>query len=145
MRQGDQIQTSFVTSIYFNSPPLLQNKKKLYKTSYCWSRDTTGPEILCSILIFLEKSLGLVSPPHFTYDFSTKLFRIVYSIILFYIIVSLPVLYEILGSMCITIVCKPGSDLINFKIYLKFLIKLFFYITKNSRHNLKYLENEKSF
>ena len=33
-------------------------------------------------------------------------------------------LYEILGNMCITIVCKPGSEVMNFD--LIFLIKPFF-------------------
>ena len=29
---------------------------------------------------FLEKGLGIVSPPHFVYDFSTKMFLMLYSI-----------------------------------------------------------------
>ena len=37
------------------------------------------------------------------------------------------------------------SDVIKLKINLIFLIKPFLYMTKNSRQNLKYLENEKSF
>ena len=60
-------------------------------------------------------------------------------------IVSLPLLLEILGIMCITIVCQSGCDVINFEISLIFLIKPFCYTTKKSRQKLKYLENEKSF
>ena len=37
------------------------------------------PEIY-SILIFLEKDLGIVSPPYFGYDFSRKMFLILYYI-----------------------------------------------------------------
>ena len=47
--------------------------------------------------------------------------------------------------MCITILCFPDSDVINFEINLIFLIKSFFCMTKKSRQNFKYLENEKSF
>ena len=47
--------------------------------------------------------------------------------------------------MCIAIASQPGLDVINFKINLIFLTKLFLYKTKKSRQKLKYLENEKSF
>ena len=43
------------------------NKNKLYKTLGYWSRDTLN-------FNFSEISLGLVSPPHFVYDFSQKCF-----------------------------------------------------------------------
>ena len=59
--------------IYFDSPQFrIQLKKKLYKTlDYC-SRDMFN-------LNFTEKGLGLVSPPHFVYNFSRKMFLILYS------------------------------------------------------------------
>ena len=41
-------------------------------------------------------------------------------------IVCLPLLREILGNMCIVIVCQPGCDVINFKIDLIFLIEPLF-------------------
>ena len=47
--------------------------------------------------------------------------------------------------MCIAIACFPGCEVINFEINFIFLIKPFFYMTKNSKQKLKYLENEKSF
>ena len=39
----------------------------------------------------------------------------------------------------------PDCDVINFVINLNPLIKPFFYITKKSRQNRKYLKNEKIF
>ena len=33
---------------------------------------------------FLDNSLGKVSPPHFVYDFSTKMFHMLFSIVLIY-------------------------------------------------------------
>ena len=53
---------------------------------------------------FLEKSLGIVSPPHCAYDYSKKMFLVLYSISWPNLIASLPLLLEILGNMCITIV-----------------------------------------
>ena len=43
--------------------------------------------------------------------------------------------------MYIAIVSWPGCDVTNFEI--TFLIKLFLYMTENSRPKLKYLENKK--
>ena len=54
---------------------------------------------------FSDKSLGIVSLVHFVYDFSTKLFDMLYSINGPNFIVWLPLLLEILGNMCIAIVC----------------------------------------
>ena len=54
---------------------------------------------------FIDKGLGIVSPTHFAYDFSTKMFFMLYSINRPNFIVSLPLLFEILGNMCIAIVC----------------------------------------
>ena len=50
-----------------------------------------------------------------------------------------------IGNMCVAIVFFPGCDFINFETNLNFLIKPFFYRSKKSRQNFKYLENEKSF
>ena len=43
------------------------------------------------------------------------------------------------------IFCFPGYDIINFQISLIFLIKSFFWMTKNSGQRFKYLVNKKSF
>ena len=63
-----------LASLYFDSPQIsIQQKKKLYKTLDYRSRDKRN-------FYFLEKSLGIVSPPHFVYEFSTKMFLMLYSI-----------------------------------------------------------------
>ena len=93
----------------------------------------------------LDKGLGIVSPAHFVYDFSTKIFLMLYSINLPTFIAWLPLFLEILGNRCFAIVCLPGCNVINFKVYLIFLIKHFLYMTKMSRQKFKYLEIEKRF
>ena len=54
---------------------------------------------------FLDKSLGIVSAAHFVYDFSTKMFPMLYSINWPNFIIWLPLHLEILGNTCIAIVC----------------------------------------
>ena len=89
---------------------LANNKNKMYKTPDYWSKDMLNFD-------FSKKGLGLVSPPHFVHDFfSRKVFSNWPSFF-----VWLPSLREILGSMCIAIVCLPGCDVINFEINLIFL------------------------
>ena len=50
---------------------------------------------------FLDEGLGIVTPAHFVYNFSTKMFRMLYSINWPNFIAWLPSLLEI----CIAIVC----------------------------------------
>ena len=50
---------------------------------------------------FLDKGLGIVSPAHFVYDFSTKMFFMLYSVNLPNFIAWLSLLLEILDNMCI--------------------------------------------
>ena len=38
----------------------------------------------------------------------------------------MPLLLEILGNMCIAIVCSPGCDVMDFEINLIFLMEQFF-------------------
>ena len=54
---------------------------------------------------FLEKGMGIVSQAHFAYEFSTKMLLILCSINCPNFIVWLPLLLEILGNICIAIVC----------------------------------------
>ena len=54
---------------------------------------------------FLDKGLEIVSSAHFVYDFSTKMFLMLYSINWPNFIDWLPLLLDILGNMCIAIVC----------------------------------------
>ena len=54
---------------------------------------------------FLEEGLGLVFPLHFVYNFSRKMFLMLYSINLPDLIVWLSLFLEILSYMCIASVC----------------------------------------
>ena len=56
-------------------------------------------------LWFFRKGYGIVSPPNFVYDFSTKMFLMLYSINSPNFIVWLPLPLEILGNVCIAAVC----------------------------------------
>ena len=125
-------------SIYFDSFNLACNKNKLCKTLDYWFREMLNFD-------FLEKGLERVSPPHFEYDFSRKMFLMLYSINWPNFIVWWPLHLEILDSMCIAVICFLGCVVINYEINLIFLIKLFFYKTKMSRQKIKYLENGKSY
>ena len=80
-------------SIALNLP---YSKNKLYKTLDYWSRDMLN-------FNFSEKVLGLVSPPHFAYDFSRKRFFILHFINCLNFIVWLPLLFEILDYIYIYI------------------------------------------
>ena len=52
---------------------------------------------------------------------------------------GLPLLLEILGSICIVIIYCPVCEVMNFEIIHSFIINPFFYVTKNSRKNFMYL------
>ena len=125
-----------LVSIYFDSPNLAYNQNKMLKTLDYWSIDMLN-------FYFLEKGLGIVSPPHFMYDFSRKMFLILYSFN--WPNYQLLLLHEILVNICIAIVCFPGCGDIYFEINLILLIKPFFNITKKSEWKYKYLESNKSF
>ena len=104
-------------------------KDKLFKASDYWSRYMLNFD-------FVEKGLGIVSPLHLVYDSSRKMFLVLYSINRPNFIVWLPLILEILVNMRIAIVCFPGCDVINIKINLIFLIKLFFTWPKSQDKNL---------
>ena len=94
---------------------------------------------------FLEKELGLFSLPYFAYDFSRKVFHMLYSINCPNFIGWLPLLLEILGDMGIGIVSYLFCDAINFEIYFSVIIRPFVFMTKNSEQKLKQLKNKNSF
>ena len=80
---------------------LVYNRNKLFKTLHYWPRNMLNFE-------FLDRVLGMVSPVHFVYDFSRKMFLMLYSI--------------------------NWSDFMVFLRYWAiFLIKPFLYMHKNSR------------
>ena len=68
---------------------------------------------------------------HFPHNFWRKIFLLFCSINCPNFMVWLPLLCEILGNMCIGIVCKPVCDIMNFEVNLIFLIKLFFLYKQN--------------
>ena len=79
----------------FNLP---YSKNKLHKTlDYC-SRDILN-------FNFLEKGLGLDSPPNFVFGFSREMFIMLDSFNCPKFIARLSLLLGTLGNMCITIVC----------------------------------------
>ena len=127
-----------LVSIYIDSPQLGMQQNKLYKTLDYWSKNVLNFDSL-------EKELGIVSPPRLGYDFSRKMFLVLYSINWPHLIAWLSLVLEILGSMRIAIVCFPGCDVMNFEINHISLIKPFFYWTKKSKQKFKYLENKTSF
>ena len=90
---------------------------------------------------FFRRGSGNVSPPHFVYNFSRNISP---CYILLNDLISLPLPLEVLGNMCITVVCFPSCDIINLNLNL-LLIKPLFYMTGNSRQKFKYFENQKSF
>ena len=98
-----------LVSIYTDSPQLSYNKNELYKTFDYWSRDMLNFD-------FLEKGLGINSPPHLVFDFSRKMFLILSSVDWPNFNVWLPLLLEILGNMSVPIACFPGGDIINFEL-----------------------------
>ena len=64
-----------LVSIYLADLNLAFNENKLYKTLDYWSRDMLN-------LDFSGKGVGIISPPHFAYNFSRKMFLMLYSITL---------------------------------------------------------------
>ena len=110
----------------------------------CLKFYTVDPEI-CSVLIFQIRVWEQFLQHILCIIFHQKCFSCCIlstdQISLFW----LPLLLEILGNMCIAIVCEQGCDVKNFRINLIFLIKPFLYMNRKSRQELKYLENEKSF
>ena len=87
-----------LVSVYFDVLNLAYDKNKLYKTLDSWSRNMLNFSLL-------EKGLGMVSPPHFVYDFSAKMFLMLYSSNWPNFIISLLLILDILGNMCIAFIC----------------------------------------
>ena len=91
---------------------------------------------------FLGKGLRIVSPPHFLNDFSKKMLLMLYSINWPNFIAWFPLLLEILGNMCIAIICFSIYDVINFEINHAFLIKPFSTWPKRQDKNLNIWERK---
>ena len=76
--------------------------------------------------------MGIVPLPHFVYDFSRKVFLLLYHIKWPSFIVWLPLLLEIWGNNCITVFFLSLWRQ-NFEVSLISVIMLFFCMTKKSR------------
>ena len=81
-KRNNNLQKSFkneaerlVSDLFFFLKKVLYDAtlNKLCKTLDYWSKDILNFD-------FLEKVLGIVFPPHFVYDFSRKMFFMLYSI-----------------------------------------------------------------
>ena len=117
---------------------LKYNRNKFYKTLGYWSRDML-------IFDFLEKFLGIVSPTNLVYNFLRKMFLMLYSMNWPNVIVWLLLLLEVLGNVCIAIVCFPRWDVIYFKINLIVIIRLFLFMSNKSHKNLNILRTKRDF
>ena len=112
---------------------LIYNQNKLYKTSDYWPRDILNFE-------FLEKGLGLVSPPHFVCDFSRKMFLMLHAINW---PKSLSDCLYFLRYWAICVLQLFVSQIVTSEILES--IKPFFYITKKSRQKLNILRTKRAF
>ena len=86
---------------------------------------TTCFHLISGFFKLTKRGLELVFQTQFLHNFWRKIF-LLYSINWPIFTVWLPLFCEILGNMCIKIVCKPGCDIIIFEISFVFLIKQFF-------------------
>ena len=94
---------------------------------------------------FLDKGLGIDSQAHFVYDFSTKMFLMLYSTNWPNFIAWLPLLFEILDNMCIAVVCYPGCDAMDFEINFIFLIEPFYLPDQKVMTNLNISRTKRAF
>ena len=101
------------------------------------------PEI-CSILRSYKRVWDQLLHQFFLYSFSRKVFLILYSINWPNFISWLPLLLEILDSICIVNIFCSACNTIHFEINLRFFIKPLF-STRKSWQKCKYLKNEQSF
>ena len=127
-------------NLAYLSVNILKYYKEIYQ-NILKLRSWTLVYTLYEAFIKTKRGMQLALLPHFLHNIWRKIFLTLHSINWPNFIVWLSLLLEILGNICIVIICCPVCDVINFGINL--LIKLFFYRTKISRQ--KYLKNEKSF
>ena len=103
----------------------MNNKNKLYESLDFWFRDILYFD-------FLERGLWLGSPPDYKknvcHSFNWPNF-----------IIWLPYVLEVLGNVCIVIICFPGCDV------TKIEIKLSFHEQKSQNKNLIIFRTERAF
>ena len=127
---------STLVSICFGNLWLRYTIKTNCETSECWPKNMLK-------FNFLKKSLKLDSPSHLLNDFSREILFIFY-LLTHQISLSgwLSLLIKISGNMWIVIVCYPVYYVMNFETYLRFLVKVFSYMTKNSEQNFSEKQRE---
>ena len=91
---------------------------------------------------FLEKGLWRAFTPHFAHDFSRKIFLVLFFINLPNFIAWLFLRLEMLGNICIIIICCTVCEIISFEINLSFPIKPFSYVTRKSGWKCKFWRSE---
>ena len=84
-----------------------------------------------------KKRCGTRFPPSFSAWFLGEMFLLLHSIVSSNFIVWLPLRCEILGNICIVIICKSGCDVINFETSIIFLIKLFILPDQKAKTKVK--------
>ena len=87
--------------------------------------------------------MGLAPPSHFAYDFSRKIFFMLYPVIWTNFTIWFFLIIEKLDNVTIVIICIPVCDVIDFEISISFLIKPFFTWPKKSGQLLTW--NKKHF
>ena len=114
------------------------NSLKFYTVHFCcmdgWalSKDlktklqTTFFYLMLSILKKTSRGPELVSLLHFLRNIWKNIFFLLYTINWRSFIVCFFLLREILGRMCIVLVCWPDCDVMKFEVNIIFLVKPFF-------------------
>ena len=120
------------------APNLAYNKNKLHKTLDNWSRDMFN-------FNFSEKGLGLVSLPHFVYDFSRKMFLKLHSINWPNFIVWLPLLLQYWAISVLQLFVNQTVTSQNLKLILSFLSSRFAAWPKSQDKNLNILRTKRAF
>ena len=111
--------------------PFLKNQMPSWELSK-FIKLSCRPIAFTSCKTYLKKrGLELVFLSHFLYNYWRKIFRLLYFINCPNFIFCFSLFREILGNMCIVIVCFPGSDVINFEVNLIILIMPFFLHDQN--------------
>ena len=134
IRKNQVVRTIVFT--YFGRPPLGHAIQTNFLTF-----QTVNPEIF-STLIFIKEYGTSFSTTICLWFFKKNIAHVIFYYLKNFI-VWLSLLLEILGDMCIAILCCLVCDAINFEINHSFLIKPFFYITKKPRHKNKISQERK--
>ena len=110
---------------------LLYDQLKVYQNILklrCWPLAST----LNKTFLKNQEMPWTCLPNSFSAWFLRKIFLVLYLINWPNFIAWLPLILEILGNLCILIICCPACEVINFGINHSFLIKWFSYIAKKS-------------